>query len=1488
MARKKKKLNKRLIVVLSVLGFIVLAGLLALVIARSPMNHAAFAEQARKFTDARDYRSAEKLWASAVGSAKDPTIRAEYQAQLAKVRIEWVKSDPTLSRQMRLDLIGRAQDTLLKALGDDRDNIDANELICNLLWESSHPDDRICAASNAPVNKEFLDRVNSLIRVKPREAQNYFRRALALTHLTVTDGPQYFDEAVASFRKAIELEGDNYVYWTRLVEFYDRFDKVERMEPTFKEALARNPDTPELRVQYAMWLQRNKRPTEAMAEIRRSVEGAPHNPTGKIAEANLYLMDGKREQAVASLQAARDIDPGDYRAYAALARVFSDERNYSRAAQELRDGLAAVGRRTTSGPASQPSRDARIAAIIGRLQLHEALANCLLDMLPRTAADDRAALLQEARDSFAELSKMLPTDYRTRKIEGRLALIDGKKPDALRSLEAANAGYDGGDPQTISLLIALYREMNMPTSSERLVDGLLAQPQNRNNPNLLLLKAELELEYGAVPDAIKHVQQVQELQPNNVQVKNLVRALQLAESNPSAIPSDLEITGGIANLLLMKATAAWDSGRRDQATSLLESLNKRAPQHVGVASRLASYYAAADRRDDARALLERTLGLVAADPAAQKQLESVAELVAAATPEERYKVRLAMADRAATPLERAIQKARVAQAFNKMDDFSQFLSEAEKIDANSGTVVAMLFGQALARKDWASAEAYVKRAKEKNLDEAQGRRYQAQLSMAQGKFDEGLAIVQQLSTERPEDKQLRVMLGDCYQSMRNLERAAQCYSQALEYDRGFEPALVRMAQVSERMGRPADSRRYIDMAYRAGSRDPYVLRLRLRNLEIEDAPAAVREREQILAQNPGDLENATFLGALYERTGEPAKAEKAFRHVLDRGEDKLSAAVPLAGFYARSRRASDLEALINDLLAKGMPKTGVEILHAQALSISDPGRALAAFDEAIKASPASADGYVMKARFLSRRGQHADAAAAMAKAIEVDSSLQGREQELELVEMLIAARQFDPAAARLDRMMRERPDNLMLMLMRTSLLVAKGDLKGAEEVASQCVRQFPTSADPLVRRSTIYQAQGEMEKVRLDMEAAAKLSDAPSVGNRLAEVYLQLMDVEKARTAYSEVRTRNPDNEAATVGLANIYLASQNWRQLAPLLAEARKASPGNARYWLLEAQMRKANNDKQGYLQALQQAVSLEPSGTEGAALLLAALMESQQTELLTRYIEQFIKDPAVKPLALAAATGPLTTQKRPEADGTFLAAFEGAPPSMYPSLVNLGLLGLGEQTVVAKALAYVQARPADWQLAWHLSGVCNNAGDLQASEKCLLLALKAASDPRDKGAVQLSLGTVYLQMFERGLKDRDYGMLSKDALSAALEVDPLDVRALNNMAYLLINDLKQVQAGLPYAERAARQRPDARVLDTYGWALAQLGQYDRAEQQLVRAVKFEERLAAARLHLGFVYEKTSRAAEASKEYRQGQAMVGKDDPMYAEFEAALKRVQR
>ena len=107
-------------------------------------------------------------------------------------------------------------------------------------------------------------------------------------------------------------------------------------------------------------------------------------------------------------------------------------------------------------------------------------------------------------------------------------------------------------------------------------------------------------------------------------------------------------------------------------------------------------------------------------------------------------------------------------------------------------------------------------------------------------------------------------------------------------------------------------------------------------------------------------------------------------------------------------------------------------------------------------------------------------------------------------------------------------------------------------------------------------------------------------------------------------------------------------------------------------------------------------------------------------------------------------------------------------------------------------------------------------------------------------------------------------DEYRAVLDIDSSNVGALNNLAYLLVEEGIDLDAALAHAFHAQQLAPDMpEVKDTLGWVYFKRGSLDAALAGLQEVVREQGGSASYRYHLAMVLEKKGLSARAMEEAR-------------------------
>ena len=107
--------------------------------------------------------------------------------------------------------------------------------------------------------------------------------------------------------------------------------------------------------------------------------------------------------------------------------------------------------------------------------------------------------------------------------------------------------------------------------------------------------------------------------------------------------------------------------------------------------------------------------------------------------------------------------------------------------------------------------------------------------------------------------------------------------------------------------------------------------------------------------------------------------------------------------------------------------------------------------------------------------------------------------------------------------------------------------------------------------------------------------------------------------------------------------------------------------------------------------------------------------------------------------------------------------------------------------------------------------------------------------------------------------------AYRKAVALAPKDFRAYNNLAFVLVEQKKDLDEAFRAAKQANELAPKrGEVLDTLGWAYYHKGMYGDAMSALKEAVALLPQNSTVRYHLAVTYLKAGQKSEAAAELRR------------------------
>jgi len=1512
--KRKRKLNKKLVAALLAVTVLLMLIVVAvfyryghIIFPKDPKPHAQAGVHA--LDKEKDYKRAVKELSTAIKVARGntPAIReakAKYCYDLGRAYLEWFKNGKELTQAERTDRLKKCRAYMLQSISLNPTYKEPHKTLYDIHWQMAYG--QLLRGQGAVNWNDFIETADGLIGVDPENAEAYYRRGVAWGNRGEHTGDSAATQrGLDDFKKAISLEEDNIRFWTARLVLLRRIESRNAtvdVDAGFKEAFKANPNSATLRILYSTYLRGKNRSDEAERQIEEAIEREPENPQGYIAMARHLTSSKQYDAALQSLDAAEKKDPTLAQIYLQRSHIHRVQSHMDKSVKTLQDGIAALEPKWKLTAESQPGSSKKRLLTEQMNRLNFSLGNVALDHRRGTSdAEQRKALVEIARECLDKLSNMPSNSPHLAKLTGRLALVDNDREKAIKNLEFAYKAFRLSDLQTPALLITLYDATGMPGKSERILLQLQNAPRLQDSVEVMLGLARLRIrnqDYEAADNYVNRALRTNGQHKAALQLKSELHLLM--GKNVSAEQTKTLSNAGI-KAMVEQADLRWSDGQRKEALAIISKLRESLPKNPLLAERQVNMHLILGEKDKAAAVLQ---GILAAYPD-NEALKFQASLIDK-TPEERLKMQMERIDKSfSEPFPRVWAKTRLAARAGNREMYSKFLAEAVRLKPDAPGIIALQFRTALHEKDWDTALKVVQRVEKK--DSFQGKSMRAQMLIRRNEHTQAIAVLKPLRVEHPNSKFILRSLGECYLATKQLPQAEEVFGVLESNDPGDIGALIGLAIVTQQQGRMADNEDYVLRAYRkaAGRRHSYISR---RFLEIREAKATgdeitkiVQRREALHKLGPKDpnyLNNLARLAMLCEyRTRDLVRAGELYREAYENTGHSLQWGRTLAFFYARNGQSAKGEAVLKTGISEAQSppaKIAWLVMHGEFLTMYDRDQAMRAYDQASKLDPSNPLPFRAKAALYAAVGRWTPAIEHMkAYVVKKPEDLKGRKA---LIQYRIKGRQYEKADKELEAFLAKNPNDAQALLLKAVLYRLSGRPARAVAIATQAIKKHPEFAEALSVRARAYIVLGELEMAKTDLETARSLSKKPQIAMELADVYSRLGRDQDSTLVLKTVVAESKNFEPAVYKLINTYLRAKDWVNAESRLSEAKKLFPAEPRYLMIEAGMWQMREQNAKAIASLEQALAINRNLVTTAQAYLLGLLDGKHYDKAQSVVESY-KDKTLWSVWMNSILGRIMVarQQTTKANELFGKAVEGAKHDELPFVVSQIREAYGPKVAIQRMVDWSKKQPGDWYIKVLVGDLCSAAvsdpeAKITSAERAQYLTLAAdsygqavtkAKQTTDVAMLSNRLGKVYYDMGQPREAEKAY--------KKCLEITPSDNAALNNLAYLYVDDLNEPEKALPYVEKVIRLRPqDPNVLDTYGWVMGRLKRYAKAKEFLQRSIERDPGLAACRFHLGWVFEQTGDRKQALTHYRLGLELVrgAPHLPLYKRLQDALKRL--
>ena len=525
------------------------------------------------------------------------------------------------------------------------------------------------------------------------------------------------------------------------------------------------------------------------------------------------------------------------------------------------------------------------------------------------------------------------------------------------------------------------------------------------------------------------------------------------------------------------------------------------------------------------------------------------------------------------------------------------------------------------------------------------------------------------------------------------------------------------------------------------------------------------------------------------------------------------------------------------------------------------------------------------------------------------------------------------------------PKNLSARESLAQVFLKQGNQAKAEDVLRQASNDLADNPQGVLMLANYYLESGQFDKARAEFAGlAAKYPKNLTVQEGYVRALLQVKDYATAQTVIAGLVKNNGKDPQVTALNGVVLLINGKTNDALTALQNAANSAPKDAftQYWLGRAAL--AKGDSSLAEESFRQAFQLNPAGLNAQEELASMAAQRGDMNLLAEVAEKAIAasprspagyvwratvelnhnspDKAETDLKTAMSVAPknpeaylalgqlrFAQKKYPEGAALLEQALQYDPNSVgaLRGLVGYDLLRKQPDHALARLNAQIARSPKNSSLYDLLVQFQIESKNLDQAAATAQKSMQINPDDGDAVALYAQLqvqrgqtanavtaweqfSTAHPQNAHAfailGVLEESRGDLRKAEAyyKKALQIQPREPVAANNLAYRMLQNGENVDVALTLAQTARQAMPNSTTTaDTLAWAYYYKGTYGFARDLLEDAIKINPNSAAMQYHLGMVYSKLRDKNDAVIHLRKAMSLAP-DSPTAKDAQAALQ----
>lgn len=1111
--------------------------------------------------------------------------------------------------------------------------------------------------------------------------------------------------------------------------------------------------------------------------------------------------------------------------------------------------------------------------------------------------------------------------------EGMWLAAQNKRQAGIRLMykayEQAKALDKPNEPSNIDpLLCAALAEQAKIDNQLGLAREFLEKAINNRNrliadqPSLILDYAELMVQFGAFQSAADSIQVYQQRYGQNERSRRLWIQASLGKNDQKAVedalaqlsPDSAEyqtlrlqlMNAKLANLQRQLAseqqnekTTKADVEKQiedlvKKQTALLLEMLKTNPEAVeaGAVRSVAIYWANQNQKQQAIALLDAFLQAQPENVGVKTLRLQMDEPNPLQIPIERYRqLQLQAAEVLKDAKQLALVKAAVYRSAQDWNNAKLWYEKAAQADPkNDSDVIREQFDMAIDQEDVKTAEGLLRTIRNRDLDGCEGTLATAQVEFLKGDYTTALRRADEAIAIRPLLSSPYYLKSRIYEKQGDLTRAVEMARQALQFN-PLQPMYAKnyasiLFNRNTQLGTRATEEQRNELVnaltgailLNPGDWQLQSVYAEVISQQAPDRALAIRQR---LMDDYPSASNALMLGNMALRMAQTERDNAKRSKLLELATNTYKKGLDLEpnNEALKAAQADLLRLTGQGEQAEQLLKDDENLLWRYYLQTNQYDKAqqiLTALYAKKADSPELLQGLALVAEGQGKRDALKEYLDKLA-----DLKLEKRDY-LWLIQKYLDHNFSAIAAKHINQFKGRYPDDNTILLLEAWLKMTDGKLDEALTLTNQYLETNKDNAGAWRLRGRLHRLKNNTQQAISDLQQSKNIAANAAVSMELATIWIESNQPD---AAIGELVTamQNPQTPLQLVlMLENLYKRLNRAADLEKFYAYFIQTYPDNP-FWSLRA--------TEYFLTSKQPAKAMaaitngwknasEQNRIDGTLLhlYLQTLMANKQYTAAMAEATKWIDSP-LSAIAYAnmAETHFLQGQKD-KAEQMFFTALDkaGANDAMQAEILNMMLRTIGQEPA-ARWASQNSANLPNQLMAYRLA--LNNQQFNKALELLEQLYENVKPDQPQWANYAVQKGNTLIQAY---LKTYDDQYLTKTAeiYEQLLKQYPTNYSVMNNLAYLLLVNDKQLSQALIYARQAHQSDPGNPVfLDTYGFALYKNTQVQEAKEVLTRAIQLYQVQGQPApwevyYHLAMAYEALNEKTAAVENYQKALSL--------------------